>query len=71
MSIAFIGNFETELPSPSMVDAALRFFDDALALGKLTEDYKIHARQDFSSAGPGNAFMNIIRLWPRYSATFD
>ena len=44
----------------------LQVFDDAMALGKLTDDYKIFGRSDFGGPGPGAAFMAIIREWCRY-----
>ena len=44
----------------------LQVFEDARALGKLTEDYKIFGRSDFDDSGPGAAFMNIIKEWCRY-----
>ena len=37
-----------------------------MALGKLTDDYKIFGRSDFDGPGPGDAFMKIIKEWCRY-----
>jgi hypothetical protein len=69
LGIAFIGDFTTIPPNETIVNATLKFFDDGLALGKLSDDYRINARVDFASAGPGEAFMEIIRKWERYSKT--
>lgn len=48
------------------MNAILSVLDDAMALGKLTEDYKIFGRSDFGGPGPGDAFMKIIKDWCRY-----
>ena len=37
-----------------------------MALGKLTDGFKIFGRSDFGLAGPGEAFMNIIKSFCRY-----
>jgi N-acetylmuramoyl-L-alanine amidase len=37
-----------------------------MALGKLTDDYKIFGRSDFGGPGPGDAFMKIVREWCRH-----
>ena len=44
----------------------IQVFDDAMALGKLTDDYKIFGRSDFGGPGPGAAFMRVIKEWCRY-----
>jgi hypothetical protein len=67
LSIGLVGNFEKAQPSSALIEATLKFLDDAMMLGKLTSDYKIHARQDFSSSGSGKKFMKILQTWPRYS----
>lgn len=61
-----IGNFTETPPNDNILNAILRVLDDAMALGKLTEDYKIFGRIDFNGPGPGAAFMGIIREWCRY-----
>jgi N-acetylmuramoyl-L-alanine amidase len=70
LGIAFIGNFNDDKPSEAMMEETLRFFKDALTLGKLSEDYKIHARQDVLTAGPGNEIYKIMQSWLRYSKTW-
>ena len=51
-----------------MINAALKLFADAVALGKVTEDYRINAMKDFRfTNSPGEAFMQLIKEWPRYS----
>ena len=70
LGISFIGNFEETQPPEGMINAALRLFDDAVALGKLPENYRINAMKDFRPTNsPGEAFMQIIRKWPKYSKT--
>lgn len=70
LGISFIGYFQDVPPKNITIEAALKFFDDAMALGKISEDYKINAMMDFrDNLEPGEAFMKIIRLWPRYSRT--
>lgn len=67
IGISFIGDFREVPPNNATIDAALRFFDDAAALGKITEEYQINAHMDVrESEAPGEAFMKIIRTWPRY-----
>ena len=61
-----IGDFSSSPPNQKIIDAMLQVFDDAMVLGKLTDDYKIFGRSDFSGPGPGSAFMAIIREWCRY-----
>jgi len=61
-----IGNFTSVPPNDKILNAMLQVFDDAMALGKLTDDYKIFGRSDFGGPGPGAAFMNIIKEWCRY-----
>lgn len=66
IGVGVVGNFETVPPIDSILDAMIRVFDDAMALGKLSSDYKIFGRSDFKGPGPGTAFMNIIKGWCRY-----
>lgn len=66
IGLGVIGNFTSVAPNQLIINAILRVLDDALALGKLTEDYKIFGRSDFRGPGPGTPFMNIIKKWCRY-----
>ncbi|XP_070499680.1 uncharacterized protein [Chironomus tepperi] len=61
-----IGDFTNTAPNDNILNAILRVLDDAMALGKLTDDYKIFGRSDFGGPGPGEAFMTKIREWCRY-----
>ena len=61
-----IGDFTSVPPNDNILNAILTVLDDAMALGKLTEDYRIHGRSDFGGPGPGEAFMVKIREWCRY-----
>jgi hypothetical protein len=49
-----------------MVQATLKFFNDAQALGKLNENFHISGRVDVGKAGPGEEWMKIIRTWPQW-----
>lgn len=66
IGVGTMGNFHVVPPNQPIIDAMLQVFDDLVALGKLTEDYKIFGRSDFGGPGPGAAFMNIIKEWCRY-----
>ncbi|XP_070499666.1 peptidoglycan recognition protein 3-like [Chironomus tepperi] len=66
IDIGAIGNFTSVSPDQGMVGAMLQVFDDAMALGKLTNDYKIFGLNDFGGSGPGAAFMQLIKAWCRY-----
>ena len=61
-----IGDFTSIQPNQGIIDALLQVFDDAMVLGKLTDDFKIFGRSNFGDPGPGAAFMNIIKEWCRY-----
>lgn len=66
--IGFIGFFVEIPPNNAVISAALKFFDDAMALGKLNENHRIHAIMETDRIkDPGEALMKIVRRWPRYS----
>ena len=62
--MAFIGNFSLFGASKQTIEAAQKFFDDAEALGKLTENYKVRVKQN---ANFGLAMMTTIRQLKNYS----
>jgi N-acetylmuramoyl-L-alanine amidase len=66
IGVGVIGDFTTIPPNDKVLNAILSVLDDAMALGKLTDDYKIFGRSDFGGPGPGTAFMKIIKGWCRY-----
>ncbi|KAG5676718.1 hypothetical protein PVAND_006530 [Polypedilum vanderplanki] len=66
IGILAIGEFNEDEPSQEMLDTLEKFLEDAAKLGKLSEDFKIHGRQDFGSSGPGENIMKHIREWCRY-----
>lgn len=66
IDVGAIGNFTSVSPHQGIIGAMLQVFDDAMALGKLTSDYKIFGHSDFGGSGPGAAFMEIIKKWCRY-----
>lgn len=71
MFIGFMGSFSNTPPSDKMINAALKFFDDAEMLGKLSPNYRINIMADFTATNsPGKEFIEIIKqTWPRYSPT--
>jgi len=71
IGIGVIGDFTSVPPNQAIINAIIQVIDDAMALGKLTEDYKIFGRSDFSGPGPGEAFMNVIREWCHYGNRTD
>jgi hypothetical protein len=66
IDIAVIGNYAFVTPHQGIIGAMLQVFDDAMALGKLTNSYNIFGLIDFGGTGPGAAFMGIIKNWCRY-----
>lgn len=70
--IGFIGNFNSNYPTDVILKAFFKFLDDAVALGKLSRNYQIHAHGDLSTSdGPGILFREIMMSWEKYSKTFD
>lgn len=50
-----------------MMNALRDFLEDAVAIGKLTEDYELNVKQDFDFASsPGVNVINIVKNWPHY-----
>ncbi|KAL7027117.1 hypothetical protein ACKWTF_005315 [Chironomus riparius] len=66
IGVGVIGTFDNVPPNQAILNAIIKVFDDAMALGKLSQDYKIFGRSDFRGPGPGTAFMNVIKEWCRY-----
>ncbi|KAG5676715.1 hypothetical protein PVAND_006528 [Polypedilum vanderplanki] len=66
VGIAVIGNYDNTEPYKSMYTTLADFLDDSYALGKLTDDYKLHGQIDFGGSGPGREFFNNILNWCRY-----
>lgn len=65
-----MGDFQDAPPSESVIEAILKLFEDAVALGKIAENYRITGMMDLrATRSPGKAFMDIIRQWPKYSST--
>lgn len=68
LGIAFMGSFEDSPPSNDMLKTVLQLFDNSEVFKKVSEDYRINGQKDLrATRSPGEACMQIIRHWPRYS----
>jgi hypothetical protein len=58
-----MGDFDHTAPklNSPIITSTLKLFDDARALGKVSDDYKINT----TFAG-GHAFLEIIKTWDHY-----
>jgi hypothetical protein len=57
-----------------MLAALFKFLDDAVALGKLSPDYQLHAVGDLTTMpynGPGTLFREVMETWPQFSKTMN
>lgn len=62
ITIGVIGNFKTIPPNESIINAILKVFDDAMVLGKISEEYKFHDGEHL-----GSPFIEIMKNWCRYT----
>ncbi|XP_022121529.1 uncharacterized protein LOC110997597 isoform X2 [Pieris rapae] len=71
IGIAFIGTFNTIVPSKRQVEACQRLIKLGVKLGKIAKDYKLLAhRQLMSTLSPGDTVFNIIKTWPHFVSNF-
>lgn len=49
-----------------MIDAMFKFFDGAVMLGKITDDYRITTNLDKVVYLGGDALLRIIETWEKY-----
>lgn len=61
LSVVFIGDFRLAAPSFAIINSTLKFFEDAKALGKFSDEYQVNTR--FSE---GHKFLEIIKKWDHY-----
>ncbi|KAH8302777.1 hypothetical protein KR044_010741 [Drosophila immigrans] len=69
LAIAFIGNFDAQAPSDSVVAAAQSLLEHAEQEGQLAADYKLLGhRQVSATKSPGDALYALLEKWPHYDA---
>ncbi|XP_054713387.1 peptidoglycan recognition protein 1-like isoform X2 [Uloborus diversus] len=67
IGLSFIGNFNNDVPTQSMVNAALNFIKCGVQKGTLTPTREIHGHKDVScTESPGNKLYAVIRQWDNY-----
>lgn len=70
IGIAFIGDFSSELPLPSAIDAAKNLIKCGVNSGEIDENYKLFgARQIIQSESPGIELYGEIQDWDHWSST--
>nr|XP_033813223.1 peptidoglycan-recognition protein SC2-like [Geotrypetes seraphini] len=69
LGLAFIGNFQEQVPNPAAINAAQNLIKCAIEKKVLIPFYTLKAHRNvYSTACPGNALYNIIRFWDRFKA---
>lgn len=66
ISVIVIGRYSFTKPPDGVGRAIRQLSDDGLALGKLTDDYKINGREGVGGDGPSFELMKQIKTWERY-----
>lgn len=70
IGIAFIGDFSSELPVPSAIEAAKNLIQCGVEKGEIDERYKLYGgRQIIPSASPGIKLYGEIQDWRHWSST--
>lgn len=65
--IAFIGNFNRDIPNDKMLLAARKLIVCGIQIGAIAEDRWLHGHRDaLCTASPGDALYAIIQKWPRF-----
>lgn len=68
LGVAFLGDWDEELPSNKAILAAKNLLLCGVELGELDTHYKLFgARQIISTESPGLALFQEIQEWPNYS----
>lgn len=68
--MAFIGEFEEEVPNEAQLKAGFKFFDEGLNLGVMMKNFSIFGQIQFDNGrynSPGKAFYKIIQKFERWS----
>ncbi|XP_055847689.1 peptidoglycan-recognition protein SB1 isoform X1 [Episyrphus balteatus] len=69
IGIVFLGNFENQVPSSTMLNNAKELIAQAVAGGHVKSDYILWGhRQTKATACPGTALFNEIKTWPHWSS---
>nr|XP_015919087.2 peptidoglycan recognition protein-like [Parasteatoda tepidariorum] len=65
--IAFIGDFEKDIPTKSMLNSALQLIDCGVKRGYLTPAREIHGHRDcICTESPGKNLYNVIKYWKHF-----
>ncbi|XP_032512859.2 peptidoglycan recognition protein-like [Danaus plexippus] len=67
ISLSFIGDFRTKLPSNEALQAAIDFLDCAFYKNYLTMDYSLVGTQQLiPTLSPGEKLQSLIKTWPHW-----
>lgn len=70
IGIAFIGDFSSELPLPSAIEAAKNLIKCGVTTGEIDQNYNLYgARQLVQSESPGIELYGEIQDWDHWSST--
>lgn len=65
--IAFIGNFDRNMPTQAQLRAGQLLMAEGVRLEKLSPNYQIYGhRQLIATQSPGDNLFNIIKTWPHF-----
>nr|UVJ49772.1 peptidoglycan recognition protein [Grapholitha molesta] len=72
IGISFIGNFNSDQPTPKALAAAKALIKCGVTKGHLKADYKVvGARQLIATESPGRKLYHEIRSWPDWTDNLD
>lgn len=73
ISIAFIGNFNINLPPPKQLEATKMFIEHEINFENITTNYRIHGECQLitKSDSPGSALFRIIQKWDNFSEILE
>lgn len=67
IGIAFIGTYNNEIPSSSMLSAFQLLVEKGVELGHVTKDYKVMGARQFSGTeSPGKTFYELLKHWSHW-----
>lgn len=71
IGIAFIGNFDHNMPTAAQLRAGQLLMAEGVRLKKLSPNYEVYAhRQLISTQSPGDNLFKIIKTWPHFVKSF-